>query len=101
VRREQSLANLALHRIAARLRFGIKPKVDGGAARGERWALVRQTVRLRESAEFRTEVKEALAMCAAHTTSAGSRVLDGSPVVVCGKCTNRCRSPTRVDRTPS
>jgi hypothetical protein len=41
VRREQSLANRARHRIAARVRFGIKPKVDGGAARGERWALGR------------------------------------------------------------
>jgi hypothetical protein len=41
VRREQSLANRARHRIAARVRFGIKPKIDGGAARGERWALGR------------------------------------------------------------
>jgi hypothetical protein len=41
VRREQSLANRARRRIAARVRFGIKPKVDGGAARGERWALGR------------------------------------------------------------
>jgi hypothetical protein len=41
VRREQSLANRVRHRIAARVRFGIKPKVDGGAARGERWALGR------------------------------------------------------------
>ncbi len=32
----------ALHRIAARLRFGRKPKGHGGAARGELVALVRQ-----------------------------------------------------------
>jgi len=29
--------NTALHRIAARLRFCLKPKVHGGAARSELW----------------------------------------------------------------
>jgi hypothetical protein len=32
----EALPNTALHRLAARWRFGMNPKVHGGAARGER-----------------------------------------------------------------